>query len=57
MIRYGVNPIGWIDDGDLSLDDHIPLEQCLHEAAEIGFVSRTRNGRAGTRPLPPGAGP
>ena len=37
MIRYGVNPIGWINDDDLSLGDHIPLEQCLREAAEIGF--------------------
>ena len=37
MIRYGVNPIGWINDDDLSLGDHIPLERCLREAAEIGF--------------------
>ena len=37
MIRYGVNPIGWINDDDLALGDHIPLEQCLREAAEIGF--------------------
>ena len=37
MIRYGVNPIGWINDDDLSLGDHIPLAQCLREAAEIGF--------------------
>ena len=38
MIRYGVNPIGWINDDDLSLGDHIPLEQCLREAGEIGFA-------------------
>ena len=36
MIRYGVNPIGRIDD-DVSPGDHIPLEQCLREAAETGF--------------------
>lgn len=37
MIRYGVNPIGWSNDDDPSLGAHIPLEQCLREASEIGF--------------------
>lgn len=37
MIRYGVNPIGWINDDDLALGDHVSLEQCLREAGEIGF--------------------
>ena len=37
MIRYGVNPIGWSNDDDPSLGGHIPLEQCLREASEIGF--------------------
>ena len=37
MIRYGVNPIAWSNDDDPSLGGHIPLEQCLREASEIGF--------------------
>ena len=37
MIRYGVNPIGWTNDDDPSLGEHISLEQCLREASEIGF--------------------
>ena len=37
MIRYGVNPIAWSNDDDPTLGDHIPLEQCLREASEIGF--------------------
>ena len=37
MVRYGVNPIGWSNDDHPDLGDHIPLEQCLREASEIGF--------------------
>ena len=37
MIRYGVNPIAWSNDDDPALGGHIPLEQCLREAGEIGF--------------------
>lgn len=37
MIRYGTNPIAWSNDDDRSIGAHIPLEQCLREAAEIGF--------------------
>ena len=37
MIRYGTNPIAWSNDDDQSLGAHISLEQCLREAAEIGF--------------------
>ena len=37
MIRYGTNPIAWSNDDDHSLGAHISLEQCLREAAEIGF--------------------
>ncbi|MGN6549999.1 MAG: myo-inosose-2 dehydratase [Pararhizobium sp.] len=37
MIRYGTNPIAWSNDDDRSIGAHIPLEQCLNEAAEIGF--------------------
>jgi len=37
MILYGVNPIGWSNDDDQTLGGHISLEQCLDEAAEIGF--------------------
>ncbi len=37
MIRYGTNPIAWSNDDDRSLGAHIPLEQCLADAADIGF--------------------
>ena len=37
MILYGTNPIAWSNDDDHSLGADIPLEQCLSEAAEIGF--------------------
>jgi inosose dehydratase len=37
MIRYGTNPIAWSNDDDRTLGADIPLEQCLREAAEIGF--------------------
>ncbi|GAB4347493.1 MAG: myo-inosose-2 dehydratase [Oricola sp.] len=37
MIRYGTNPIAWSNDDDHTLGARISLEQCLSEAAEIGF--------------------
>lgn len=37
MIFYGTNPIAWSNDDDRSLGAHISLEQCLDEAAQIGF--------------------
>ena len=37
MILYGTNPIAWSNDDDRSLGAHITLDQCLDEAAEIGF--------------------
>lgn len=37
MILYGTNPIAWSNDDDQSLGAHISLEQCLDEAARIGF--------------------
>lgn len=37
MIRYGTNPIAWSNDDDQTIGAHIPLEQCLREAAAIGF--------------------
>ncbi|GIL01319.1 MAG: myo-inosose-2 dehydratase [Alphaproteobacteria bacterium] len=37
MIRYGTNPIAWSNDDDRSIGAHIPLDQCLREAAAIGF--------------------
>jgi inosose dehydratase len=37
MIRYGTNPIAWSNDDDQSLGAHISLEQCLDEAAQVGF--------------------
>jgi inosose dehydratase len=37
MILYGTNPIAWANDDDRSLGAHIPTEQILREAGEIGF--------------------
>jgi len=37
MVKYGTNPIAWSNDDDPSLGGHIPLAQCLDEAARIGF--------------------
>ncbi|MEX0365545.1 MAG: myo-inosose-2 dehydratase [Ruegeria sp.] len=37
MILYGTNPIAWANDDDQSLGAHIPTEQILTEAREIGF--------------------
>ncbi len=37
MIRYGTNPIAWTNDDDRSLGAHITLDQCLADAARIGF--------------------
>jgi inosose dehydratase len=37
MIVYGTNPIAWSNDDDQTLGADISLQQCLSEAAEIGF--------------------
>ncbi len=37
MIKFGTNPIAWSNDDDQTLGADIPLEQCLSEAAAIGF--------------------
>lgn len=37
MIRFGTNPIAWANDDDTTLGAHIPTEQILREAAQIGF--------------------
>jgi len=37
LIVYGTNPIAWSNDDDHSLGADISLEQCLSEAACIGF--------------------
>ena len=37
MIRYGTNPIAWSNDDDRSIGAHIGLEECLSQAAAIGF--------------------
>jgi myo-inosose-2 dehydratase len=38
MIRIGVNPIGWSNDDLLEIGGDIPLERCLSEARQAGFV-------------------
>ncbi|WP_210495471.1 myo-inosose-2 dehydratase [Microvirga antarctica] len=37
-IRIGANPIGWSNDDMLELGGETPLEVCLSEAREAGFV-------------------
>ncbi|MCO6187685.1 myo-inosose-2 dehydratase [Rhizobium sp. L1K21] len=37
MIRFGTNPIAWANDDDQTLGAHIPTDQILREASEIGF--------------------
>jgi len=37
MIRYATNPIAWSNDDDQTLGANISLQQCLQEAASIGF--------------------
>ena len=37
MILYGTNPIAWSNDDDRTLGAHISLQQCLTDAARIGF--------------------
>lgn len=37
MIRYGTNPIAWTNDDDRTIGAHISLEECLADAAKIGF--------------------
>ena len=38
MIRLGINPIGWTNDDVRWLGDDIPLEVCLAEARQAGYV-------------------
>jgi inosose dehydratase len=37
VIRYGTNPIAWTNDDDRRIGAHIPLQECLQDAAAIGF--------------------
>lgn len=37
-VRIGINPIGWTNDDLIELGDDIPLEVCLSEAREAGYV-------------------
>ena len=37
-IRIGANPIGWSNDDLQSIGGETPLEVCLAEAREAGFV-------------------
>src|SRR5262249_48397981 len=38
MIRLGINPIGWTNDDVRWLGDEIPLEVCLAQARQAGYV-------------------
>lgn len=50
MIRYGTNPIAWSNDDDRTLGADIPLDQCLREAAEIGFDGIEKGHKMPTEP-------
>ncbi len=50
MILYGTNPIAWTNDDDRSLGAHIPLAQCLDEAAAIGFDGIEKGHKLPTTP-------
>ncbi len=36
-VRLGISPLSWTNDVLADLGDEIPLEECLRDAAEIGF--------------------
>jgi myo-inosose-2 dehydratase len=38
QVRLGTNPIGWSNDDLLELGGDIPLESCLSQASQAGFV-------------------
>ncbi len=50
MILYGTNPIAWSNDDDQTLGAHITLEQCLDEAAQIGFDGIEKGHKLPTTP-------
>lgn len=50
MIHFGTNPIAWSNDDDQSLGAEIPLEQCLREAAAIGFEGIEKGHKMPTDP-------
>ncbi len=50
MILYGTNPIAWTNDDDRSIGAHISLEQCLDDAARIGFDGIEKGHRLPTTP-------
>jgi inosose dehydratase len=50
MILYGTNPIAWSNDDDQTLGADIPLEQCLAEAADIGFDGIEKGHKFPTEP-------
>ncbi len=44
-IRLGVNPIGWSNDDLQEIGGDIPLETCLAEAREAGFVGMEKGNK------------
>lgn len=55
MILYGTNPIAWSNDDDQTLGADITLEQCLREAAKIGFDGIEKGHKMPTTPAALGA--
>ena len=51
MILYGTNPIAWSNDDDQTLGANISLEQCLREAAQIGFDGIEKGHKMPTQPV------
>lgn len=50
MIRYGTNPIAWTNDDDRRIGAHFSLEQCLDDAANLGFDGIEKGHRFPTTP-------
>lgn len=50
MIGFGANPAPWSNDDDHAMGGHIPLEQRLREAAEIGFDGVEKGWKFPTEP-------
>ena len=49
-VRIGTNPIAWSNDDMLELGGDTPLETCLAEAAEAGFVGIEKGNKFPTDP-------
>ena len=49
-VKLGTDPIAWTNDDMPELGGDTPLETCLKEAAEAGFVGIEKGGKFRTTP-------